>query len=144
MAIIHTFTDKYGIVHPEAYTRVSVNYIQKEKIVTVPFAPATPAVLDYERDANGNAIVDVQGDTPQTTTYKTIEVSPAVPETPEESRMVFVVYPIVRTYVSKDSVGFEPVSVSQPIPFEYENGNAIEEAYGYIKTLPEFAGAVDA
>lgn len=144
MAIAHTFTDKYGIVHPEAYTRVSVNYIQKEKIVTVPFAPAHPAVYDYNRDASGNAIVDVQGDTPQTTTYKTVEVSPAVKETPEESRMAFFVYPIVRTYVSKDSVGFEPVSVSQTIPFEYENGNAIEEAYNFLKTLPEFEGAVDA
>ena len=144
MAIIHTFIDKYGIDHDVAYTRVSVNYIQKEKIVTVPFAPATPAVLDYERDASGNAIVDVQGDTPQTTTYKTVEVSPAVPETPEESRMAFVVYPIVRTYVSSDKVDFEPVSVSQPAPFEYQNGNVLEEAEAYLKTLPEFEGAVDA
>ena len=144
MAIIHTFIDKYGIDHDVAYTRVSVNYIQQEKIVTVPFAPAIPAVLDYERDANGDAIVDVQGDTPQTTTYKTVEVSPAVPETPEESRMAFVVYPIVRTYVSSDKTDFEPVSVSQPAPFEYQNGNVLEEAEAYLKTLPEFEGAVDA
>ena len=144
MAIVHPATDKYGIVHPEAYTRVSVGSIVKEKIVTVTFVPATTAVLDYKRDANGNAIVDVQGATPMETTYKTVEVSPAVPATPEVSHMGFVVYPIVKTYVIKDLVDFEPISASQHAPFEYEGGNAIDEGYEYIKTLPEFAGSVDA
>lgn len=34
-------------------------------------------------------------------------------------------------------------SVSLEVPYSIDNGNPIEQAYTHIKTLPEFAGAID-